>query len=60
MSSWLIEVIEITWRVSEIIKVSIIWRQHVPIKINGGGQIGIEVQNMDAINTSAVAKMGKS
>ena len=57
--SWVIEVIEITWRNPERIKGSIIWRQHLPMQRNGGGQIGIVVQNMDTSNTSTMAKIAK-
>ena len=36
-------------------KRSIIWRQHLTKQRNGGGQIGIVVQNLDTSNISAVA-----
>ena len=55
MSSWVIGVIKITWKLSERGKWSIIWRHHLPKQRNGGGQIGIAVQNIDTSNTSDMA-----
>ena len=59
MSSWVIGAIETTWKVSERRKGFIIWRQHLPMQINGGGKIGIVAQNIDTRNTSDMAKNSK-
>ena len=59
MSSWVIWLIEINFKPPEIRNRSIIWRQHLTMQINGGGQIGIVVQNIDTSNTSAVEKKEK-
>ena len=59
MSSWLIVVIEITWKVSEKRKMSINWRQQLTMQRCGVSKIGIVVQNIDASNKSAVATNAK-
>ena len=60
MSSWVLRVIKITWKVSESKKRTIIWRQNLPMLINRGVRFGIVVQHLDTINTYSVAKMKKS
>ena len=40
-------------------KTTIIWRQHLPMQRNLGGQIGVVVQNLDTRNTYTVTKNAK-
>ena len=51
----------ITWKLSEKIKIkgAIIWIHHLSMKIDGGGQIGIAMKNIDTRNISSVAKNAK-
>ena len=54
MSSWVIGVINISWKLYKKERY-IISRHNLSMQRNGGGQIGIIVQNIDTNNTSAVA-----
>ena len=58
MSSWVIKVIEITWRLSKRKKRSNLRRKHLLRQINGGGKIRVVVQNIYTINTWAVETNG--
>ena len=52
--------IKISCKVSEIKKMSIIWRHHLGMQINRESRNGIIVQNINTRNTSDMAKIQKN